>query len=303
MEDEFLKKLREKYENGKISKETYEDILRRYQEEIKEEEEEEVIQKNAVNTSNESGEDFYGIGEIISRSVSQAMKEVEKSLNEVFPESTRKERGYKCAGSCVLGPGKYDYISAAGSIKITGNVTADRVSVAGALSSQGNIKAKIFKVAGSAKVDGNIIANTVSVAGGFKGLDIVCEDLHLSGGVKCRRVKGEDVVIAGSIVADEIQGEEIRIKIDNSGRIGGSRVGRIAGENIRVECKKGFLRKFTGKLEVKEIRGEKVYIECVSADYVKGKEVIIGDNCLVDKLEAEEMKISKRARVEEVVRK
>ncbi len=300
MEDEFIKKLREKYQRGEISKETYEDILKRYLEEIKEEEE--VMEEKGESSKPSEGE-FYDIGEIISRSVSQAMKDVEKSLNEVFPESKGKERGYKCAGSCVLGPGKYDYISAAGSLKLTGDVIAHRISVAGALSSQGNIKAKIFKASGAAKLEGSLLAETVSIAGGFKGLDIIGEDLRLSGGIECRRIKGENVEIAGSIIAERIKGEEIKIKIDNSGKLGGSRIGRIAGETIRIECKRGFLRKFNGKLEAGEIIGEKIYLECVSADYVKGEEVEIGDNCNISKLEAEEMKISKKARVKEVVRK
>ena len=52
--DEFVRKLKERYEKGEISRENYEDILKRYREEKKNSEEIEMKDKNII-TKKEGG--------------------------------------------------------------------------------------------------------------------------------------------------------------------------------------------------------------------------------------------------------
>ncbi|AGB04748.1 hypothetical protein AciM339_0873 [Aciduliprofundum sp. MAR08-339] len=295
MEDEFIRKLREKYERGEISRETYEDILARYEEESGKEEgpeESRIFSEESV-------------ADIVDRAMETAMKGVESAMKDLEMDmektSSRKKgnRSYKCAGSCVLGPGRYDYISAAGSLKITGDVIAERISVSGALKSEGNIEAEMLRCSGSANIEGYVISENLNAAGVFKAKDLSGENIKISGSVSSGKLKGESIRIGGVIDAEQLEGEEIKIKLSKKK----SRIGEIYGEEIRIECERGFFRKWSGKLEVRKIEGEEIHIESVVADLVKGEEVIVDDGCVIETLEAKEMKISKNARVKNVVRK
>jgi len=299
MKDEFLKKLKEKYENGEISKEIYESILERYlrernsngqEKKIRDEEKEEENVEKSINKIVKSAV------ETAKKSVDIAMKNVDEVMEKRVSEESRRD--YKCAGSCVLGPGRYDYVSAAGSLKITGDVVAKRISVSGALSAEGNIKTESFKCAGAAKIQGEVNGEVISIAGALKAKNVIGEELKFAGGIAAERIKGERIRIGGYFSAQYLEGEEIHIKMSKEK----SKVKEIRGENITVECERGFLRKYPCKLEAEKIEGEKIYLENVVASYVKGEEVEIGDNCIIDKLEAEKMSISKKSQVKEVIR-
>ncbi len=296
MEDEFIKKLKEKYEKGEISKETYEDILKRYLEEKNEKMEEE--QEKMENEDRDVADFVENIIENAMKSVEMAMKEVNMEMKKEF--STKEGKNYKCAGSCVLGPGRYDYISASGSLMITGDVIAERISVSGALRSEGSIKVKTsLRCAGAAKINGDVIAESISAAGVFRAKKVFGETVKLSGAIDVEKIKGESVQIGGYVSADHISGEEIRIKLSKKK----SMVEEIHGEEIEVECERGFFRKCSGRLEAKRIEGEEIRLENVVADVVKGESVIVGDGCVIGRLEAEDMKISKNSKVKEVIRK
>ena len=122
MEDEFIKKLKEKYEKGDISKEVYEDILRRYLDE------KEKVQEESEKSYVGSEE---GVDNGADRAMEDAMKSASSAMMDVEMETKMENRSYKCAGSCTLPPGVYDYISVAGSLKVEGDIVAKKISVAG----------------------------------------------------------------------------------------------------------------------------------------------------------------------------
>ena len=296
MEDEFINKLREKYEKGEISRETYEDILKRYLEERNEK-----IQEEPEKSESEEKD----VADFVEKTIETAMKSVDMAMKEVDMElkkefSSKEGRNYKCAGSCVLGPGRYDYISASGSLMITGDVIAERISVSGALKSEGSIKVKTsLRCAGATKINGDVIVESISAAGVFRAKKVFGETVKLSGAIDVEKIKGESVQIGGFVSAEYIYGEEIRIKLSKKK----SRVEEIHGEEIEIECERGFFRKCSGRLEAKRIEGEEIRLENVVADVVKGESVIVGDGCVIGRLEAEDMKISKNSKVKEVIRK
>jgi len=214
--------------------------------------------------------------------------------------SSKEGKNYKCAGSCVLGPGRYDYISASGSLMITGDIIAERISVSGALKSEGSVKVKTsLRCAGATKINGDVIAESISAAGVFRAKKVFGETVKLSGAIDVEKIKGESVQIGGYVSADHISGEEIVIKLSKKK----SMVEEIHGEEIEVECERGFFRKCSGRLEAKRIEGEEIRLENVVVDVVKGESVIVGDGCVIGRLEAEDMKISKNSKVKEVIRK
>ncbi len=319
MEDEFIRKLKEKYEKGEISKETYEEILKRYLDEIEEEkaeeEPEEIREKGEYENST-----MGGIDELLSR----AMEKMDEELKKFFPEDEKttaeeveekvfkkvesKEienkaedkqgRDYKCAGACTIPAGRYNYISASGSVKVTGDLRAKKLSVAGSLHSEGNIWANILSIGGSAKIDGNVIGEDISSGGVFHAKIIKGERIRLGGAIVFEKIKGENVKIEGSVKGINLKAEILKMKID-----GKSSLERIVAERIEIRSKRGVLRKFLGTMKVGEIYGEEIYVESVRAKLIKGEKVTIGDNCIVEKVEAERVKVSKKSKVKEVVRK
>ncbi len=290
MEDEFIKKLRERYENGYISRETYEDILQRY---LKDQDEDDAPEK---------GKDFSI--EYMSQKIDYAMKKMDKNLKKSLEKidltlgDGALKRDYKCAGSCKLGPGIYGYISAAGSIKITGDIRAEKISVSGALSADGDIKTNSFKSAGSAKIHGNLITESVSAAGMLVAKRIEGEDIRIGGMVSCEELEGENIRIGGGVDTNKIKAENLKIKMDVR-----CRVDEIEGEDIEIKAKRGLFRRFKGKLSAKKILGERVYLECVIAEEVKGEDVMIGDNCQISVVIAGNINVSKNANVGRVIRK
>ena len=85
MEDDFIKKLRERYEKGEISRETYEDILRRYLDEVEEEKAEEEPEKIREEGEYENST-MGGIDDILSR----AMEKMDEELKNFFQGMRRQ---------------------------------------------------------------------------------------------------------------------------------------------------------------------------------------------------------------------
>jgi len=298
MEDEFIKKLKERYENGEISKEIYEDILKRYLEGVQDEKNEEIRNTKAKEYSR-SSYDLEDVDAIIGKSleeVDKALEHMGSSLKGSFGEE--KKKAHKCAGSCVLDGGNYDYISVAGSLTLLGNVVADVVSVAGSLKAEGGIRADTIKVAGSASVRGDIKGDKISIAGSFKGQDIHGERVVIGGKASCMHVRGDRVDIEGAISAELIKADTLKIKLK-----GKSKVGAIEVDTLKILCRGGFLRRSGGRLMAKRISGSELYLECVEAQEVEGEDVFVGENCNIGVLKAEKYKISKNSKVKKVVRR
>ena len=297
MEDDFVKKLKEKHENGEISKETYEDILRRYQEKVKEEKEVMVEEDNAESPRS-SEDNFYDIGELVTRSVSQALKNVEKELNEDFPTKGKKGMDYKCAGACTIPPGKYKYVSASGSVRIVGDVNAERFSAAGSIYAQGSIKADTLNFGGSVKINGDVVGENVSGGGIFHAKTIRGGKIRLGGAIVFDDIIGNITRISGSIKGKSIKSEELYMKND-----GKSSLEKINAKKVDIKSKRGILRKFSGTIKVGEIAGENIYLESVTADSVAGEDVEIGDNCKIKIVKGGKIKISDKSTVGEVIKK
>jgi len=268
--DEFIKKLKERYERGEISKEAYEDILSRY-------------------TSERMG----------ARDGSDGREEkIDKNRN--VPENEMDEEGedYKCAGRCIIGSGAYRYISATGSIKITGNITANKISVAGSIKADGDIKTDNFKGAGSMEIDGDIQGEDISVGGSLKARNIRGDTIRLGGAIAAERISGDKISMGGSVKAQKIQGDIVKIELE-----GESVVNLIHGDRIEITAKRGILRKCSGKMVVDEIHGDEVRIECTRAKIVDSDTAVIGVGCEIEVLKAEKIKINRNAKVGKVVRK
>ncbi len=257
--DEFIKKLKEKYERGEISEETYRDILERY------------------------------------------TKEVEQTQNgEKSVEVASEEGGhgdYKCSGSCTLGPGKYDHVSVAGSLKVHGNLEVETLSVAGSFHGEGDVRADSFRVAGSATIDGSIRADRINIAGSFRCKEIEGDSVKISGGLTAQKVSGDRVYIGGQVRCKAIHADMLEMKLSKD-----SQVELIEADTVEIRSERGLFSGCKGRLKAGRIVGDRVYVECTSADYVEGDKVVIGNGCSIGKLKAGSHKVAKDSKVKEVIR-
>ncbi len=259
MKDEFVRKLKERYEKGEISKETYEEILQRYKEE-KEEKEEDDENKEA--------------------------------------EYEDRGKDYKCAGMCTVPGGRYEYISASGTVKITGEIHAKKVSSGGMLTASSSIYTEVFNSGGTASIEGDLVAGSISSGGILKARRIEGGRVKTGGVVKCTELKCENGEIGGKVKAEKIQCKKLKIYLSAS-----CKVDEIIGGDVEIRAKKGILRKYAGTMKSNKIRGENVCIESTSAEEVEGDSVEIGEGCVIGIVKGKNIKISNKAKVGKVVKK
>lgn len=232
----------------------------------------------------------------------------------------------RLAGKCKVNGGEYNHIEMSGYGKVTGEVKANTMdsagygkalknidisylSTAGAFKSYGDIKSEEkINTAGAFKALKNIYGNVISLAGSFKCFGNMTFDLlDIKGAIKCkgncegRKISGEGRIRVGSLLS----ADEIEIKLS-----GTSIVSEIGGEKIKIEegnkqnLKIGIFR-YNPKslLTCKSIEGDEIILENTHAKIVRGKNVTIGKNCVIDKIECSgELNIKDGSLVKEKVR-
>ncbi len=287
--DEMLRALDRMLAEGKISEETYNEILKRWKDADGE--------KNEVNgdlAAREEKEDMredesYAAGEIL---------EAEDYLDmDIYTGVFRDGDVVTITGSGVVrGDLSAEVLKVAGSAVIRGHLSAERVSVAGALSVEKGVRAETVKVAGELSCGGGMECSALKVAGALEAKgDVKAERLSVAGGITCVNLEFEHGTIAGFVKCEEMRGETLEWKL-----------GRTTSEVRRMEVKQLHVkprgRIFRGRLTAKEIEGEYIYLHSVKADIVRGEEVEIGPGCVIDLVEAKVMRISQRAKVNRRVR-
>jgi cytoskeletal protein CcmA (bactofilin family) len=207
----------------------------------------------------------------------------------------------------ILGRVKANRVELAGACKIVGAVTAQEFDAAGAWKLGGDVQSEIFKAAGAGKVEGSLHAQEFSNAGTIK----------IAKNLKAQRAKFSGVFAAGEDVeASELLGRGAfriegllaadRLDLELSER---SWAREIGGERIIVRKRKsfwGWLKRFWGSgpmLASDLIEADEISLEATVAKIVRGKRVIIGPECRIDRIEyAESLQIDPKSVVKEQVR-
>ncbi|WP_300347876.1 hypothetical protein [Clostridium sp.] len=232
----------------------------------------------------------------------------------------------RLSGRCKVNGGEYNHIEMAGYGKITGEVKANSIDLAGYTKALKNINVSYLSTAGKFKVAGNIRSKEeIITAGTFKALkniegkriflggsfkclgDMAFDFLDIKGNIKCngncegRKVLGEGRIrIGGLLSADEIE-----IKLS-----GTSIINEIGGEKIKIEegnkqnIKIGALKyKQKALLNCKSIEGDYITLQNTNAKIVRGKNITIGKNCIIDKVEySGELKVKEGCLIKERVK-
>lgn len=229
------------------------------------------------------------------------------------------------SGAGKVAGGEYNNINISGSGKINGDIKGNKLSVSGSGKVLGDIEANIIETSGAFKSIGNlnviekiqssgsfkseknIVTNKLNTAGSFSCLGGMNFDLlEFSGWLKCiencegRKICGEGKLrIDGLLSADEI---DIRL-------LGESNINEIGGENIKITEGKRHKIRFIcfsynqkSELNCKSIEGDNIYLENTRAEVVRGNNITIGKNCVIERLEySGELNISKKSIIKEKI--
>lgn len=213
-----------------------------------------------------------------------------------------------------------------GSGKICGSLLADEFRISGYGTVEGNLKCKDGKISGSGKVCENVeaeefkISGSGTVEGDFKGKDftisgtgtiggkVSCDEIKVSGIMNAHKsVEGENIDVSGAIkCVGMVNAEKITINLNGSSSIGEIGAREI---NVKESLGSGFLGWIAkafgnnyGRLDVKVIEADDIYLENTDADVVRGARIIIGKGCKIGRVEySESLKILNAEDVKEKV--
>lgn len=220
----------------------------------------------------------------------------------------------KISGSgSVNGDTKSEVISVAGSASLKGNVEVGEFKVAGSTAVKGTLKASECKIGGSTSVKESVYADNLKVYGSFKVEDAVKgEEINIYGSMSCKGdCECERFFVAGSFKTEGlVNADQVLIELG-----GNTRAKEIGGQNIRVQ--RGKVKKYDnvlldmiksissmfsteGDLVAEVIEGDEIYLEDTKAQVVRGNRVVIGKNCIIEKVEyKEEFRVLDNGQVKE----
>lgn len=209
----------------------------------------------------------------------------------------------------IKGDLKCDSLHCSGAARIYGNIETQSVSCSGAVNIEGGLVCHTtMKVSGSGKCCADVEVESLKVSGGFKTegaikakemkvsgsitveKSIQCETLKVSGKLQVKGgVEAEAVHLGGSTEIGGLLNAE-DIKIDHYGT---SKIEDIGCTTIRVypqQEKIGFFgffssRKICPTLEVGTIEADQVELVATRAKVVRGRDVVIGPGCVIERVE------------------
>lgn len=201
--------------------------------------------------------------------------------------------------------GDFNHVSLNGKATVNGSVTCSSFDCNGAGNVSGDIKAENARVNGNAKVNGNVYCESLIIEGNMtiQG-ETFLSNMRVSGRSSIGgNLKGQDLKIQGrAIIGGSCEVENF--KAEGQFEIGDllsadhmdihlhgeSRAKEIGGQTIRVKNKKtsliGLIKNlFPSKLEAELIEGDDIEVESTHARLIRGNNVIIGPDCVVDLVE------------------
>lgn len=205
----------------------------------------------------------------------------------------------KISGSGKLPGGlKVKSVRCSGSVSVEGNIEAEDMGFSGSASVDGNVTAKRLSCAGSFSVHGEIKADLLETAGSFRaGNRVELEDtMRAAGSVRVAGdIKAKNLVsIRGFIDVDgKIVTDRFEARLGRGGRSESQVLGGIQAANVIVKKKDTsgitilnlpLLRRLLpeSRLYTADIVAEeKIHLENVSCNNVRGRDVTISEGCVV----------------------
>lgn len=224
-----------------------------------------------------------------------------------FNEELRNKSNLRISGASNSQGGDYNEVHISGAGNINGNLRCIDMHVSGSSNVNGDVEAENIKISGSAKIQGKIKTDKISASGVFKAFDKVearkikssgvcefnsdvkCEKIHTSGSININgNCESELFESSGMFKIGGLLNSEV-IDIDLGGRCETSEIG---GNKINIYCNKNNFGIFNifghfneGRLFCKVIEGDEIELSNVTADLVRGRNIIVNENCDIKKIE------------------
>jgi cytoskeletal protein CcmA (bactofilin family) len=199
----------------------------------------------------------------------------------------------KIYGQGSSGGGKFRDVMIKGSGQIIGDLECKKCEVLGTGEIKGDLTAEEVMIKGQFKFGGQINTVDLKVYGesDFLG-DIFADEASFQGSLELKGdLNAEICKIEGGFVIDGL----LNVELFELTMYWPSKVSEIGGTNITVkkDAKFSFLglkNRITphsnkGFLEVDTVEGDEIYLENTHAKVVRGKNITLGPNCQIDKLE------------------
>ena len=206
------------------------------------------------------------------------------------------------------GGGKFEDINISGVYSLKGDIICNKLDVSGVLKNSKNIQCEEFKVSGVLKSSESLKAQDINVS----GVATIEKNIksHKISGEGCIKVKedieSEKIDIEGNLACDGL----INCEDFYLFTLGESRIGEIGATNIEIYGEKKsknifkiFIpKKFkNNRVYIKVIEGDNIKLSDCEVDIVRGKNIVIGENCKINKVEySESIDINELSKIDSV---
>ena len=217
----------------------------------------------------------------------------------------------KISGKGSANGGNYDKIHINGKGNLNGDFVCNDLKVAGSCDIYGNITTKTGKIHGASDVKGNLTAETLDLQGSTDVLGMTnVGNLEMQGAMNIKNsLTSNNIKAKGSFtVGTDLQAEIFSMQgnfniggLLNSGTIDAKiyascSAREIGGEKIhirrgRTHIFRSLIKSILGNfglndgLTTDSVEGDEVYLEYTTAKVVRGKNVRIGPDCVIDLVE------------------
>ena len=206
------------------------------------------------------------------------------------------------------GGGKFEDINISGVYSLKGDIICNKLDVSGVLKNSKNIQCEEFKVSGVLKSSESLKAQDINVS----GVATIEKNIksHKISGEGCIKVKedieSEKIDLQGNIICDGlINCEDFYLFTEGESRIGeiGATNIEICGEKKSKNIFKIFIPKRikNNRAYIKVIEGDNIKLSDCEVDIVRGKNIVIGENCKINKVEySESIDINELSKIDSV---
>lgn len=204
--------------------------------------------------------------------------------------------------------GKFEQMNISGVYSLSGDLICDNLYVSGVLKDSKNIQCEEFKVSGVLKSSESLDASNINVSGAVNiGKNIKSQKILGEGYIKVKEnIESEKIEIEGNLICNGLVNCE-DFYLFTSGE---SKIGEIGATNIKIcseqQCS-GIFKIFIPKkfknnhAYINLIEGNDIILSNCDVDIVRGKNIVIGENCKINKIEySVSIDINKESRVDVV---
>lgn len=284
-----MEKLKELLRNGDLDQDTYDEIVKRWENE-----------GGSSSTDEGTGEERTPGRERSKKvHVSGSGRMSDVYTHEFSGSGSVHVDGYLDADTVdISGSGHIDgdlissdSVDISGAATVKGKVDASSIETSGSMKAS-EIKCRDIESSGSLKVEKGIEAGTMDISGGVQAENIIAEVIKASGGIRAESIKAQEIYASGRVRAKSVESKRFEMEIYGTS----SRINKLDSEI--VEVKQG-RRIFSGSAEIVELNCKRGHLEGVIARKVVGDELIIGNGCDIDYVEGRNIRILEGARVRE----